>query len=60
LWAWERLLHICPQRLLPRAPLHDVHPDVGLADDVSPAPVHGAAPHVPALDDLPPGPRGSR
>ncbi|CAK9135296.1 unnamed protein product, partial [Ilex paraguariensis] len=62
LWAWERLLHIRPQRLLPRAPLHNVHQDVGPVDDVPPAPalVHGVAPHVPALDNLSPGPRGSR
>ncbi|CAK9134331.1 unnamed protein product [Ilex paraguariensis] len=62
MWAWERLSHIRPQRLLSRGPLHDVHPDAGLADAVPPAPVlaQGLAPDVPVYDDLPVRPRGCR
>ncbi|CAK9172784.1 unnamed protein product [Ilex paraguariensis] len=65
LWAWERLSHSRPQKLLPRDPLPyavpneaDAHVEVGPTDGFAPTPAHDPAPHVAAHDDLPTGPRG--
>ena len=65
LWAWERLAHIRPQRLLLHGPLPhavsdeaDAHVEDGPADGLAPALTHGPAPHVATHDDLPTGPRG--